>query len=323
FLFLSYFGADQSQVQRYLTADSERDSRLSLIFNGFMKVPMQIAILGIGVLMFAFYHFEQPPIVFNDAEVRVVMESDRAQEFEDLSVTFAEAHAERRATVMEILDARDAGPVPPALEQTLAAQDEELLGLRDDAKAIVADVRGAESNDTNYIFPTYLTEYFPIGLVGLMIATIFAAAMSSIDSELTALSSATVIDFYRRWFVRDATDGHYLWASRLATLFWGLVAWGFALRAGQGGSLIELVNQVGSLVYGSILGGFLLAFGVKRAHGTPAFIGILCGFGTILYIYYTTDIGWLWWNPIGVGVVMGVGTLLSYVMTPPSEPARA
>jgi Na+/proline symporter len=325
FLFLSYFGADQSQVQRYLTANSERDSRLSLMFNGFLKVPMQIAILGIGVLMFAFYHFEQPPIVFNDAEVRVVMESERADEFEALSVTFAEAHAERRATVMQILDARDAGPVPPALEQTLAAQDEALFGLRDEAKAIVLDVRGAESNDTNYIFPTYLTEYFPIGLVGLMIATIFAAAMSSIDSELTALSSATVIDFYRRWFVKGASDAHYLNASRLATLFWGLVAWGFALRAGQGGSLIELVNQVGSLVYGSILGGFLLAFLVKRAHGTPAFIGILCGFGTIVYIARETEIGWLWWNVIGVVVVMTIGTALSYLMTPPSggQAARA
>lgn len=323
FLFLSYFGADQSQVQRYLTADSERDSRLSLMFNGFMKVPMQIAILGIGVLMFAFYHFEAPPIVFNDAEVRVVMESDRADEFQDLSVTFSEAHTERRATVMEILDVRDAGsPVPAALEQTLADQDAGLLALRDEAKALVADVRGSESNDTNYIFPTYLTTYFPVGLVGLMIATIFAAAMSSIDSELTALSSATVIDFYKRWFVTGASEAHYLTASRLATLFWGLVAWGFALRAGQGGSLIELVNEVGSLVYGSILGGFLLAFLVKRAHGTPAFIGILCGFATVLWINFNTDIGWLWWNPIGVGVVMAVGTALSYVMTPP-EPERA
>ena len=322
FLFLSYFGADQSQVQRYLTADSERDSRLSLIFNGFMKVPMQIAILGIGVLMFAFYHFEQPPIVFNDAEVRVVMESDRADDFETLSVSFAAAHAERRATVMEILEARDVGAVPPALEQELAAQDEALFGLRDEAKAIVMDVRGAESNDTNYIFPTYLTEYFPIGLVGLMIATIFAAAMSSIDSELTALSSATVIDFYRRWFVKGASDAHYLTASRLATLFWGLVAWAFAMRAGQGGSLIELVNQVGSLVYGSILGGFLLAFLVKRAHGTPAFIGILTGFGTIVYIARYTDVGWLWWNVIGVFVVMTVGTALSYVMTPPAGGSR-
>lgn len=319
FLFLSYFGADQSQVQRYLTANSERDSRLSLIFNGFMKVPMQIAILGIGVLMFAFYHFEQPPIVFNDAEVRVVMESDRAGEFESLSVEFAEAHASRRETVMQILDARDAGSVPPALERTLAARDAELFGLRDEAKAIVADVRGADSNDTNYIFPTYLTEYFPIGLVGLMIATIFAAAMSSIDSELTALSSATVIDFYRRWFVRNASDAHYLNASRLATLFWGLVAWGFALRAGQGGSLIELVNQVGSLVYGSILGGFLLAFLVKRAHGTPAFIGILTGFGTIVYIARATEIGWLWWNVIGVAVVMTIGTALSYLIPPPAR----
>jgi len=321
FLFLAYFGADQSQVQRYLTADSMRDSRLSLLFNGFMKVPMQIAILGIGVLMFAFYHFEEPPVVFNDAEVRTVMESARADDFEALAVTFSEAHAERRATVMEIVAARDGGSVPPALGRTLAAQDEELAALRDEAKALVFEVRGAESNDTNYVFPTYLTTYFPVGLIGLMIATVFAAAMSSIDSELTALSSATVMDFYRRWFRRDASDAHYLNVSRLATLGWGLLAWAFALRAGQGGSLIELVNQVGSLVYGSILGAFLLAFLVKRAHGTPAFIGVLCGFGSIVYVARATEVGWLWWNVIGVGVVMTVGTLLSYLMPPP--PTRA
>jgi SSS family transporter len=319
FLFLAYFGADQSQVQRYLTANTMRDSRLSLMFNGFMKVPMQIAILGIGILMFAFYHFEEPPVVFNDAEVRVVMESERAAEFEAISVSFSETHTARRATVFEILEARDAGGVPPALEQRLAAQDAELASLRDEAKAVVADVRGAESNDTNYVFPTYLTTYFPIGLVGLMIATVFAAAMSSIDSELTALSSATVIDFYRRWFRKDASDAHYLKVSRLTTLGWGILAWAFALRAGQGGSLIELVNQVGSLVYGSILGGFLLAFLVKRAHGTPAFIGILCGFGTIVYVARATEIGWLWWNAIGVAVVMTIGTTLSYLLPPPAR----
>jgi hypothetical protein len=296
-----------------------RDSRLSLMFNGFMKVPMQIAILGIGILMFAFYHFEEPPVVFNDAEVRVVMESERAAEFEAISVSFSETHTARRATVFEILEARDAGGVPPALEQRLAAQDAELASLRDEAKAVVADVRGAESNDTNYVFPTYLTTYFPIGLVGLMIATVFAAAMSSIDSELTALSSATVIDFYRRWFRKDASDAHYLKVSRLTTLGWGILAWAFALRAGQGGSLIELVNQVGSLVYGSILGGFLLAFLVKRAHGTPAFIGILCGFGTIVYVARATEIGWLWWNAIGVAVVMTIGTTLSYLLPPPAR----
>jgi Na+/proline symporter len=319
FLFLAYFGADQSQVQRYLTAKSIKASKLSLIFNGFMKVPMQFAILSIGVLLFAFYHFEQPPVVFNDAEVRVVMESERAGEFEALSEAFAATHAERRETVMEIVAAREMGTVPPDLEATLARQDEELRDLRQEAKALIEQVRGSSSNDVNYVFPTYLTTYFPIGLVGLMIATIFAAAMSSIDSELTALSSSTVIDFYRRWFHAGATDAHYLKVSRLATLFWGMVAWSMAMYAGQLGSLIEAVNSIGSLFYGSILGAFLLAFLVKRAHGTPAFIGILCGLATVIWTARFTDVGWLWWNAIGVATVMAVGMVLSLVIPAPER----
>ncbi len=318
FLFLAYFGADQSQVQRYLTAESMRASKLSLIFNGFMKVPMQFAILSIGVLLFAFYHFEQPPVVFNDAEIRVVMESDRAADFESVSAEFAQLHAERRETVLEIVAARDLGAVPADLEATLARQDEGLQEIRDRAKAIIAEVRGATSNDVNYVFPTYLTTYFPVGLVGLMIATIFAAAMSSIDSELTALSSATVIDFYRRWFKADASDDHYLKVSRLTTLFWGVMAWGMALYAGQMGSLIEAVNSIGPLFYGSILGGFLLAFLVKRAHGTPAFIFFNDTATTEIYTARMTDVGWLWWNAIGVATVLAVGTLLSYLMPPPA-----
>jgi Na+(H+)/acetate symporter ActP len=284
-----------------------------------MKVPMQFAILSIGVLLFAFYHFEQPPVVFNDAEVRVVMESERAGEFEALSEAFAATHAERRETVMEIVAAREMGTVPPDLEATLARQDEELRDLRQEAKALIEQVRGSSSNDVNYVFPTYLTTYFPIGLVGLMIATIFAAAMSSIDSELTALSSSTVIDFYRRWFHAGATDAHYLKVSRLATLFWGMVAWSMAMYAGQLGSLIEAVNSIGSLFYGSILGAFLLAFLVKRAHGTPAFIGILCGLATVIWTARFTDVGWLWWNAIGVATVMAVGMVLSLVIPAPER----
>jgi len=323
FLFLAYFGTDQSQVQRYLTAESMKASRLSLIFNGFMKVPMQFAILGIGVLLFVFYHFEQPPIVFNDAEVRVVQESPRAAEYGDLQETFERVHAERRATVMEVVEAREAGEVPEALQARIGEQDEALRGLRQEAKAIISDVRGASSNDVNYVFPTYLTTYFPAGLVGLMIATIFAAAMSSLDSELTALSSATVIDFYKRWWRDDASEAHYLLISRLATLFWGLLAFGVALYAGQLGSLIEAVNQVGSLFYGSILGVFLLAFLVKRAHGTPAFIGVLAGLATVMSVAYLTDVAWLWYNPLGVGVVMLVGWGLSLVMRRPEGEGRA
>lgn len=308
FLALAYFGTDQSQVQRYLTARSLKESRLSLIFNAFLKVPMQFAILTIGVLLFVFYHFERPPLVFNDAEVRIVEESDRAGEFDDLQEAFGTAHEERRLATMELLEAREAGADLTALHAAIAGHDEVLSELRTEAKALVSEVRGASSNDVNYVFPTYLIEYFPAGLVGLMIAVIFAAAMSSLDSELTALSSATVVDFYKRWFDPGATEARTMMVSRGATLLWGLFAFGVALYAGQLGSLIEAVNQIGSLFYGSLLGVFLLAFLVRRADGNGAFLGLILGMASVFVVSVTTDVSWLWYNVIGAGVVLAVGT---------------
>lgn len=350
FLALAYFGTDQSQVQRYLTARSLKASRLSLIFNAFLKVPMQFLILAIGVLLFVFYHFEQPPVVFNDAEVRVVMESDAAEEYRAIEDEYDEIHALRRATTLQLLEARDAvedggpaavegaegvgggagagavgganadavggggggqGAASPArmaeLQATIGRYDDRLRELRDQAKEVVAEVRGRASNDVNYVFPTYLIEYFPTGLVGLMIAVIFAAAMSSLDSELTALSSATVKDFYERWFRSGASEAHYMMVSRVATLFWGIFAFGIALYAGQLGSLIEAVNQVGSFFYGSLLGVFLLAFLVPRARANGAFVGLLVGMGVVATVAFTTDVSWLWYNVVGAGTVLAVG----------------
>ena len=311
FLALAYFGTDQSQVQRYLTAKSLTQSRMSLIFNAFLKVPMQFLILSIGVLLFVFYHFEQPPLVFNSAEVALVEESPRAAEYAELEARYQDLHQGRRAATFELLETREAGGDPSATRASISASDQELRELRDDAKAIVSDVRGASSNDVNYVFPTYLITYVPVGLLGLLIAVIFAAAMSSLDSELTALSSATVIDFYKRWFVKDASDAHYLRVSRLATLAWGVFAMLVAFRAGQLGSLIELVNQVGSFFYGSLLGVFLLAFLVKRATGTGAFVGLIVGMGSVALVATLTDISWLYYNIVGAAVVFTVGTLLS------------
>jgi SSS family transporter len=311
FLALAYFGTDQSQVQRYLTASSLRQSRLSLIFNGFMKIPMQFFILAIGVMVFVFYHFERPPIVFNAAEVAVVQGSERAAEFEVLERAFEEAHAERRATALELVEVRRAGGDPERLRSRIHRLDGELLALRNEAKEVVAQVRGAASNDVNYVFPTYLVEYIPTGVLGLMIAVIFAAAMSSLDSELTALSSATVVDFYRRWFRPDASDAHYLLASRVSVFIWGAFACVVALQAGRLGSLIEAVNQVGSFFYGSLLGVFLLAFLVPRANGTGAFFGLLIGMLAVFTVSLTTDVAWLWYNVVGAGTVVLVGTLLS------------
>ena len=311
FLALAYFGTDQSQVQRYLTASSLKNSRLSLIFNGFLKVPMQFFILSIGVTLFVFYHFEEPPLVFNTAEVQQVRESGRAGEFESLESRFSTVHGERRAATFDLLQARDAGGDVTAAQSRIEELDAELRGIRSDAKDVVSEVRGATSNDVNYVFPTYLTTYVAPGLLGLLIAVIFAAAMSSLDSELTALSSATVIDFYKRWFRPDATDAHYLQVSRIATFVWGGFALVVALYAGRLGSLIEAVNQIGSLFYGSLLGVFLLAFLVKRANGTGAFVGLLAGMGAVWSVAALTDTSWLWYNVVGAVVVVGVGVVVS------------
>ncbi len=327
FLALAYFGADQSQVQRYLTARSLTQSRLSLIFNAFFKVPMQFAILAIGVLLFVFYHFERPPLVFNAAEVAVVEASERAGEFQALEAEQGRVHQLRREATLELLDRRENGADVSGVRDRIGAHDEELAGLRRDARELITEVRGASSNDVNYVFPSYLVRYIPTGILGLMIAVIFAAAMSSLDSELTALTSATVIDFYKRYFRTKASDAHYLAVSRVSTFIWGGMACLVALYAGRLGSLIEAVNQLGSLFYGSLLGVFLLAFGVKSANGNGAFVGLLAGMLSVFAVSATTSISFLWYNVVGAVVVVMVGAALSRVTggrgTPPEAVGNA
>lgn len=310
FLALGYFGTDQSQVQRYLTASSLRQSRLSLIFNAFVKVPMQIFILAIGVLLYVFYHFERPPLVFNSAEAAMVAESPRAGDFAALEAEHERTHEARRESTLAVLEARRAGEDPAVLQRRIAAYDDELARLREESKSLVSEVRGASSNDVNYVFPSYLIAYVPAGILGLLIAVIFAAAMSSLDSELTALSSATVIDFYRRYVKPEGTDAHYLLISRLATLGWGGFAVLFALYAGQLGSLVEAVNEVGSIFYGALLGVFLLAFLVKRATAAGAFYGLISSMLAVLAVSRFTEIAWLWYNVVGTLAVLVVGLAL-------------
>jgi len=310
FLSLAYFGTDQSQVQRYLTASSLKQSRLSLIFNAFFKVPMQIFILSIGVLLYVFYHFEQPPLVFHSAEVAQLEASDRAPEFAQLQTRHAEVHGLRREATLDLVDARAVGADLSGFQRDIFRFDGELAELRATSRTLIAEVRGSSSNDVNYIFPSYLVTFVPAGILGLLIAVIFAAAMSSLDSELTALSSATVIDFYQRYFKPDGTDAHYLFVSRLATLGWGIFAAIFALYVGRLGSLIEAVNQVGSIFYGSLLGVFLLAFMVKRATANGAFFGLIIGLLSVIAVSAFTEIAWLWYNVVGTVIVLIVGLLL-------------
>jgi Na+/proline symporter len=314
FLMLSYFGCDQSQVQRYLTAKSIKAGRDSLMMSAYAKIPLQALILLTGVLVFVFYLFNEPPMLFN----RVYhdrLQTERAAEFSALDKEFRAAYESRRQSAHAATQARRSGD-PDAVTQTTRSfieEDARVKNVRERAVRLVRETTGdAQYNDVNYVFPTFITSTLPVGLVGLMIAAIFAAAMSSIAAELNSLATATVMDFYRRYFRKEGTDRHYLTVSRLATGFWGLFACWVAVYASSLGSLIEVVNRFGSFFYGSILGVFALAILTRRATGNGAFVGLLAGMAAVAAVAFgRPEISFLWHNVIGAVVVFVVGMLLS------------
>ena len=300
FLSLSYFGCDQSQVQRYLTAKSIDEARQSLLMSAFVKIPFQLLILGAGVLTFVFYVFQTPPMLFNRAYDAQIAAGPHASEYAALQREFDATVAERR----------QAG-IGENQDQFLAA-DRRLQDIRARAVDVVKKSTGDERyNDVNYVFPTFITTRLPVGVVGLMIAAIFGAAMSASSGELSSLSSATIIDFYRRHFVKGASDAHYLRVSKIATLGWGLFACVVSIYAANQGSLIEVVNRYGSFFYGSILGVFILAILTKRATAAGAFWGLVAGMVVVLTVAFTTPIAFLWHNLIGAVVVVVVGMTVS------------
>jgi len=303
FLMLAYFGCDQSQVQRYLTAKSEGEARSSLLMSAFVKIPLQLLILSTGVLVFVFYLFQAPPMLFNRVYDARVAAGSYAAEYASLEQQFPAAIDERR----QAAERSD--------REAFLAADARVLAIRQRATNIVKATTGdSRFTDVNYVFPTFVTTRMPIGLVGLMIAAIFAAAMSASAGELNSLASATIIDFYRRHFVKDATDTHYLNVSKLATIGWGLFACVVAMYAANQGSLIEVVNRYGSFFYGSLLGVFILAILVKRATASGAFWGLIAGMAVVLAVAFspwTRDIAFLWHNVIGAVVVVVVGSALS------------
>jgi solute:Na+ symporter, SSS family len=324
FLALAYFGTDQSQVQRYLTAESVAQSRLGLLFNGLVKVPMQFFILFLGAMVFAFYQFTAPPVFHNPVVLEKTRASAAGERLAEVEARYGEARAEQgRAAraVAEGLRAGDAQATERAGEALRAAQAR-ADGVRAEAIALIraADPR-AGTNDTNYVFLGFVMRFLPAGLVGLIIAAVFFASMSSTASELNALASTTVVDFYRRFFRREASEGHYVLFSKLATIFWGLFAVAFAEYAGQLGSLVEAVNRLGSLFYGAILGIFLLAFLFRRVGGMSAFAGAIVGELVVLYCFFFTDIAYLWFNLIGAAAVVLVGLVLT--PTPLNRPRGA
>ncbi|MBA2501491.1 MAG: sodium:solute symporter [Pyrinomonadaceae bacterium] len=314
FLMLAYFGCDQSQVQRFLTAKSVDEGRTSLIMNAFVKIPMQVFILLIGVMVFVFYQFVPPPMIFNEVEARRAATSLQSNDYNRLVGEYDQSHLLRQEAATQYIRAHKSGNAPgaqTAREEYIAA-DKTLNEARKRGVDLLKGTSGNESfTDVNYVFPTFVLEHMPMGVVGLIIAAIFAAAMSSISAELNALATATVIDFYRRHFKPEATDAHYVQAGRIATGCWGVFACVVALYSTSLGSLIEVVNRFGSFFYGSLLGVFVLAIGFPRARSRGAFWGLIFGVLSVWIASRYTKIAFLWFNVVGCFVVVIVGYLLS------------
>jgi solute:Na+ symporter, SSS family len=316
FLFMSYFGTDQSQVQRYLTTPSVDEARQSLLMSAYWKIPLQALVLLIGVLVFLFYLFTPGPMLFDTRHDQELRSGPRAGEYGALEQRFEAADQSRRAAAISLADAQRAGDSAriATAGQDFKDRERDVRAVRTEALAFVRGVTGDGTyNDVNYVFPTFITTHMPIGLVGLLFAAIFAAAMSTIAGELSALSTASVIDFYRRFVRPEASDGHFLMVSRLATAFWALVACVVAVQAAALGSLIEVVNRFGSYFYGSILGVFLLAILFRAATANGAFIGLLAGMGSVAWLIAFTKIAFLWHNLIAAVVVIVVGLAISAI----------
>ena len=316
FLFCSYFGTDQSQVQRYLTTATVDEARQSLRVSAYWKIPLQALVLLVGVLMFVHYLFAPAPMLFNAVHDQALRSGPRAAEYAALERRFEAATASRAAAASVMARARAAGDSGQltAASAEFNRSDAETRDIRNEARTFVRAATGdAAYNDVNFVFPTFITTTMPIGIVGLMIAGIFAAAMSATAGELSALSTISVIDFYRRFVRPEATDRHFLIVSRIATAFWGLFASAVAVYAAQLGSLIEVVNRFGSYFYGSILGVFILAIGFRRATSNGAFLGLFAGMGSVAYLIAYTRVAYLWHNLIAAVVVVVVGLLISAV----------
>ncbi len=302
FLALSYFGTDQSQVGRYLSGQSVTQSRLGLLFNGVVKVPMQFVILFIGAMVFVVHQFHATPVYFNPVETQRVEASALAGEFGALQAEHDALTEAKRAGIEALLEARRSGDRAAEAEAATSIDriHAQAVGVRLEAREIVRQVNpGSDGNDVNYIFLSFVLASLPVGVIGLVLAMVFAGSMSSTASELNALASTTIVDIYRRFWKRARSDRHLVVVSKVATVVWGALAVLFAEYANRLGSLVEAVNILGSLFYGTILGIFLLAFYVKRVGGTAVFLGALAGEIAVVVCFVATDISFLWYNVVG------------------------
>lgn len=313
FLFLSYFGTDQSQVGRYLGGSSITQSRLSLMFNGLLKIPMQFVILFIGVLVYVFYLFFQPPVFHNQVLIERAAQTGMGDSIRYYEDQYKDVYARKRTAVDQLVEAihRDDKEAIAAAGGAIRAFEKEEVALKNNVKATIAKaIPNAKTQDRDYIFLNFVLSNLPNGIIGLLLAVMFSAAMSSMAGELNALASTTSVDIYKRSFKPQASERHYLLASRLFTAMWAILAMVFAILANFAENLIQFVNIVGSLFYGTILGIFLAAFYVKWVKGTAVFWAALIAEGIVLYCYRFTDIAFLLYNIIGCAAVIGFAILL-------------
>jgi Na+/proline symporter len=321
FLFLSYFGTDQSQVQRYLTGKSLAQSRLGLIMNGLLKIPMQLIILFIGVMVFVFYQFNTPPIFFNKVELNNIKSSNYSSEVNSLETEFKALHDKKTVDIYTLLDAQkneDKVRVQE-LKRSVLVTEKKMHEINSNVKTIVLKNNpSAETNDKDYIFMSYVIDYLPTGVIGLLFAVMFCAAMSSTASELNALASTTTIDIYKRSIKKKENDRHYLMSSKYFTLLWGLLAILFATTASLFENLIQAVNLLGSLFYGTILGIFVVAFYFKNVKSNAVFYCSIAAEIIVISIHflnhyqlapYWLQMGYLWYNVVGCLLVILFSTL--------------
>ena len=313
FLMLSYFGTDQSQVQRYLSGRSVRESQLGLLFNGLLKVPMQFFILLVGVMVFVFYQFNASPINFNPAAHEAVQNSEYVQEYTALENQLKTIQAEQNITSLAYAEVSDqtSSEDYKALKSQLAQLNKEEVSVREKAKTIITSADATiETNDKDYVFINFILNNLPRGLIGLLLAVILSAAMSSTASELNALASTTAMDLYKRNVTTEKNDMHFVKASKWFTLGWGVLAILVACVANLFDNLIQLVNIIGSIFYGNILGIFLLAFFVKYVKSKATFVAAILTQAIIVFVWYMDYLPYLWLNVLGCGIVMAIAILL-------------
>ena len=317
---LAYFGTDQSQVQRYLSSASLRESRLGLMFNAICKIPMQFLILLLGVLLFVFYQFETPPVYFNQTAWKAAAAREPGK-FDAVEQKFKVAHTQREQSIHAWLAARHHGDKTAAMTaraQALAANEQSEAARVEAREALRAADPTAQTNDGDYVFITFILAHLPHGVIGLLVAAFFAAALSSKAAELSALGSTTSVDFYRLLLKREAREEHYIKASKWFTAMWGFVALGFALFARLQENLIQAVNIIGSVFYGVVLALFLVAFFVKWVRGTAVFIAALTAQALVIILYHELNISYLWYWPDRLRRAVLFSILLQALLGQPS-----